>query len=133
MTNAMTILKIILKGEPMTEKQLTDLLHRLDLECKDLQLQRESLYNQLDKIETELSDREKRANAIKLSLMKSWGSSLNMDIKIDENLLLSDEELLPNQETNENENSSNESKKDKDLDTNLSTNLADLSEQMKNM
>ena len=117
----------------MTEKELTDLLHRLNLESKDLQSQREILYSQLDKIESEINDREKRANAIKLSLMKSWGSSLNMDIKIDENLLLSDEELLPNQETNENENSSNESKKDKDLDTNLSTNLADLSEQMKNM
>lgn len=117
----------------MTEKQLTDLLHRLDLECKDLQLQRESLYNQLDKIETEINDREKRANAIKLSLMKSWGGSLNLDIKIDESLLLSDDELLPKNEQIENENSSNESKKDKDLDTNLSTNLADLSEQMKNM
>lgn len=55
----------------MTEKELTDLLHRLDLECKDLQLQRENLYSQLEKIEAELSDREKRANAIKLSLMKS--------------------------------------------------------------
>ena len=117
----------------MTEKELTDLLHRLDLECKDLQSQREILYNQLDKIETEINDREKRANAIKLSLMKSWGGSLNLDIKIDENLLLSDDELLPKNEQIENENSSNESKKDKDLDTNLSTNLADLSEQMKNM
>ena len=117
----------------MTEKQLTDLLHRLDLEIKDLQSQREILYSQLDKIETEINDREKRANAIKLSLMKSWGGSLNLDIKIDESLLLSDDELLPKNEQIENENSSNESKKDKDLDTNLSTNLADLSEQMKNM
>ena len=117
----------------MTEKQLTDRLHRLDLEIKDLQSQREILYSQLDKIETEINDREKRANAIKLSLMKSWGGSLNLDIKIDESLLLSDDELLPKNEQIENENSSNESKKDKDLDTNLSTNLADLSEQMKNM
>lgn len=114
----------------MTEKQLTDLLHKLDLECKDLQLQRELLYNQLDKIETEINDREKRANAIKLSLMKSWGGALNLDIKIDENLLLSDEELLPNQETNESENSSDESKKNS---KDLATDLADLSEQMKNM
>jgi hypothetical protein len=114
----------------MTEKELTDLLHRLVLECKDLQLQRESLYNQLDKIETELSDREKRANAIKLSLMKSWGSSLNMDIKIDENLLLSDDELLPKIEKNESENSSDKSKKD---NKDLSTNLADLSEMVKDI
>ena len=111
----------------MTEKELTDLLHKLDLECKDLQSQREILYNQLDKIETELSDREKKSNAIKLSLMKSWGGELNLDIKIDENLLLSDDELLPKIEKNESENSSNESKKD------LSTDLADLSEQMKDM
>lgn len=111
----------------MTEKQLTDLLHKLDLESKDLQLQRENLYSQLDKIETEINDREKRANAIKLSLMKSWGGSLNLDIKIDENLLLSDEELLPNQETNESKNSSDENKKD------LSTNLADLSEMVKDI
>nr|WP_321428325.1 hypothetical protein [uncultured Campylobacter sp.] len=112
----------------MTEKELTDLLHRLDLECKDLQLQRENLYNQLEKIEAELSDREKRANAIKLSLMKSWGGALNLDIKIDENLLLSDDELLPKNEL-ESENLSDESKKDKDLDTNL----ADLSEMVKDM
>ena len=112
----------------MTEKELTDLLHRLDLECKDLQLQRENLYNQLEKIEAELSDREKRANAIKLSLMKSWGGALNLDIKIDENLLLSDDELLPKNEI-ESENLSDESKKDKDLDTNL----ADLSELVKDM
>lgn len=114
----------------MTEKELTDLLHKLDLESKDLQLQRENLYNQLEKIEAELSNREKRANAIKLSLMKSWSGSLNMDIKIDENLLLSDEELLPKIEQSESENSSDESKKD---NKDLSTNLADLSEQMKNM
>ena len=113
----------------MTEKQLTDLLHKLDLESKDLQLQRENLYNQLDKIESEINDREKRANAIKLSLMKSWGGSLNMDIKIDENLLLSDDELLPKIEQTESENSSDESKKDKDL----STNLADLSEMVKDI
>ena len=112
----------------MTEKELTDLLHRLDLECKDLQLQRENLYNQLEKIEAELSDREKRANAIKLSLMKSWSGALNLDIKIDENLLLSDDELLPKNEI-ESENSNDESKKDKDLDTNL----ADLSELVKDM
>lgn len=112
----------------MTEKQLTDLLHKLDLESKDLQLQRENLYNQLDKIEAEINDREKRANAIKLSLMKSWGGALNLDIKIDEDLLLSDEELLPKSEI-ESENLSDKSKKDKDLDTNL----ADLSEQMKDM
>ena len=112
----------------MTEKELTDLLHRLDLESKDLQLQRENLYNQLEKIEAELSDREKRANAIKLSLMKSWGGALNLDIKIDENLLLSDDELLPKNEL-ESENSNDESKKDKDLDTNL----ADLSEMVKDM
>lgn len=111
----------------MTEKELTDLLHRLDLESKDLQSQREILYSQLEKIEAELSDREKRANAIKLSLMKSWGSSLNMDIKIDENLLLSDDELLPKIEQIESENLSDESKKDKD------TNLADLSEMVKDM
>lgn len=109
----------------MTEKQLTDLLHRLDLECKDLQSQRENLYNQLDKIETEINDREKRANAIKLSLMKSWGSSLNMDIKIDENLILSDDELLPKNEKIESENLNDENQKDKD------TNLADLSEMVK--
>ena len=112
----------------MTEKELTDLLHRLDLECKDLQSQREILYSQLEKIEAELSDREKRANAIKLSLMKSWGGALNLDIKIDENLLLSDDELLPKNEI-ESENLSDESKKDKDLDTNL----ADLSELVKDM
>lgn len=114
----------------MTEKELTDLLHRLDLESKDLQLQRENLYNQLEKIEAELSDREKRANAIKLSLMKSWGGSLNMDIKIDENLLLSDEELLPKIEQIESENSNDESKKD---NKDLSTNLADLSEMVKDI
>ena len=113
----------------MTEKELTDLLHRLDLESKDLQSQRENLYNQLEKIEAELSDREKRANAIKLSLMKSWGGALNLDIKIDENLLLSDDELLPKSEI-ESENLSDESKKDnKDLDTNL----ADLSELIKDI
>lgn len=111
----------------MTEKQLTDLLHRLDLESKDLQSQRENLYAQLEKIETELSDREKKSNAIKLSLMKSWGGSLNLDIKIDENLLLSDEELLPKNEQSESENLSDENKKD------LATDLADLSELMKNM
>ena len=113
----------------MTEKELTDLLHKLDLESKDLQSQREILYSQLEKIEAELSDREKRANAIKLSLMKSWGGALNLDIKIDENLLLSDDELLPKSEI-ESENSNDESKKDnKDLDTNL----ADLSELVKDM
>lgn len=112
----------------MTEKELTDLLHKLDLECKDLQLQRENLYSQLEKIEAEINDREKRANAIKLSLMKSWGGALNLDIKIDENLLLSDDELLPKNEL-ESENSNDESKKDKDLDTNL----ADLSEMVKDM
>ena len=112
----------------MTEKELTDLLHRLDLECKDLQSQREILYSQLEKIEAEINDREKRANAIKLSLMKSWGGALNLDIKIDENLLLSDDELLPKNEL-ESENLSDESKKDKDLDTNL----ADLSELVKDM
>ncbi|WP_086228895.1 hypothetical protein [Campylobacter sp. P0109] len=112
----------------MTEKELTDLLHRLNLESKDLQSQREILYSQLEKIEAELSDREKRANAIKLSLMKSWGGALNLDIKIDENLLLSDDELLPKNEI-ESENSNDESKKDKDLDTNL----ADLSELVKDM
>lgn len=111
----------------MTEKQLTDLLHRLDLESKDLQSQRENLYAQLEKIETELSDREKKSNAIKLSLMKSWGGSLNLDIKIDENLLLSDEELLPKNEQIESENLSDENKKD------LATDLADLSELMKDM
>ena len=111
----------------MTEKQLTDLLHKLDLECKDLQSQRENLYNQLDKIETEINDREKKSNAIKLSLMKSWGGSLNMDIKIDENLLLSDEELLPKIEQTESENLSNENQKK------LDTNLEDLSELMKDM
>ena len=116
------------KGDTMTEKELTDLLHKLDLECKDLQSQREILYSQLEKIEAELSDREKRANAIKLSLMKSWGGALNLDIKIDENLLLSDDELLPKNEL-ESENSNDESKKDKDLDTNL----ADLSELVKDM
>ena len=113
----------------MTEKELTDLLHRLDLESKDLQSQRENLYNQLEKIEAEINDREKRANAIKLSLMKSWGGALNLDIKIDENLLLSDDELLPKIEQTESENLSDESKKDKDLDTNL----ADLSELVKDM
>lgn len=113
----------------MTEKQLTDLLHKLDLESKDLQSQREILYSQLDKIESEISDREKKSNAIKLSLMKSWGGSLNLDIKIDENLLLSDDELLPKHEQIESENSSDKSKKDKNLDTNL----ADLSEQIKDM
>ncbi len=111
----------------MTEKELTDLLHRLDLESKDLQSQREILYSQLDKIETEINDREKKSNAIKLSLMKSWGGSLNLDIKIDENLLLSDDELLPKHEQIESENLSNENKKD------LDTNLADLSELMKDM
>lgn len=111
----------------MTEKQLTDLLYNLDLESKELQLQRENLYNQLDKIETELSDREKKSNAIKLSLMKSWGGELNLDIKIDENLLLSDDELLPKNEQIENENLSNENQKK------LDTNLEDLSELMKDM
>lgn len=115
------------KGDTMTEKELTDLLHRLDLECKDLQLQRENLYNQLEKIEAEINDREKRANAIKLSLMKSWGGALNLDIKIDENLLLSDDELLPKIEQTESENLSDENKKD------LATDLADLSEMVKDM
>ena len=113
----------------MTEKELTDLLHKLDLECKDLQSQRENLYAQLEKIEAELNDREKKSNAIKLSLMKSWGGSLNLDIKIDENLLLSDDELLPKNEQVESENSSDENQKDKNLDTNLE----DLSELMKDM
>ena len=111
----------------MTEKELTDLLHKLDLESKDLQSQREILYSQLDKIETEINDREKKSNAIKLSLMKSWGGSLNLDIKIDENLLLSDDELLPKHEQIESENLSDENKKD------LATDLADLSELMKDM
>lgn len=111
----------------MTEKQLTDLLYNLDLESKELQLQRENLYNQLDKIETELSDREKKSNAIKLSLMKSWGGELNLDIKIDENLLLSDDELLPKHEQIDNEKLSNENQKK------LDTNLEDLSELMKDM
>ena len=114
------------KGDTMTEKELTDLLHRLDLECKDLQLQRENLYNQLEKIEAEINDREKKSNAIKLSLMKSWGGALNLDIKIDENLLLSDDELLPKNEL-ESENLSDENKKD------LDTNLAYLSELVKDM
>lgn len=111
----------------MTEKELTDLLHRLDLESKDLQSQREILYSQLDKIETEINDREKKANAIKLSLMKSWGGELNLDIKIDENLLLSDDELLPKNEQIESENLNDENQK------NLSTNLADLSEMVKDI
>ena len=111
----------------MTEKQLTDLLYNLDLESKELQLQRENLYNQLDKIEAEINDREKKSNAIKLSLMKSWGGELNLDIKIDENLLLSDDELLPKHEQIESENSSNENQKK------LDTNLEDLSELMKDM
>lgn len=111
----------------MTEKELTDLLHKLDLECKDLQSQRENLYAQLEKIEAELNDREKKSNAIKLFLMKSWGGSLNLDIKIDENLLLSDDELLPKNEQVESENLSDENKK------NLDTNLEDLSELMKDM
>jgi hypothetical protein len=115
----------------MTEKQLTDLLHKLDLECKDLQSQREILYSQLDKIESEINDREKKANAIKLSLMKSWGGELNLDIKIDENLLLSDDELLPKNEQIESENLNDENKKD--LATDLATDLADLSERMKDM
>lgn len=114
----------------MTEKELTDLLHRLDLECKDLQSQREILYSQLDKIETEINDREKRANAIKLSLMKSWGGDLNLDIKIDENLLLSDDELLPKNEQIESENSSDKSKKNS---KDLATDLADLSEMVKDI
>lgn len=111
----------------MTEKELTDLLHRLDLESKDLQSQREILYSQLDKIEAEINDREKKANAIKLSLMKSWGGELNLDIKIDENLLLSDDELLPKIEQTESENLNDENQK------NLSTNLADLSEMVKDI
>lgn len=111
----------------MTEKELTDLLHRLDLESKDLQSQREILYSQLEKIEAEINDREKRANAIKLSLMKSWSGALNLDIKIDENLLLSDDELLPKIEQTESENLSDENQK------NLDTNLADLSKLMKDM
>ena len=111
----------------MTEKELTDLLHKLDLESKDLQSQREILYSQLEKIEAELSDREKRANAIKLSLMKSWGGALNLDIKIDENLLLSDDEVVPKIEQTESENLSDENKKD------LAADLADLSELVKDM
>lgn len=114
----------------MTEKQLTDLLHKLDLESKDLQSQREILYSQLDKIETEINDREKKSNAIKLSLMKSWGGSLNMDIKIDENLLLSDDELLPKIEQTESENSSDKNKKNS---KDLATDLADLSEMVKDI
>ena len=113
----------------MSEKQFTDLLYNLDLESKDLQSQRENLYAQLEQIETQLNDIEKKSNSIKLSLMKSWGGSLNLDIKIDENLLLSDDELLPKNKQMESENLSDKSKKDKDLDTNL----ADLSEQMKDM
>lgn len=115
------------KGETMTEKQLTDLLYNLDLESKELQLQRENLYNQLDKIEAEINDREKKSNAIKLTLMKSWGNELKLDIKIDENLLLSDDELLPKNEQIESENLSNENQKK------LDTNLEDLSELMKDM
>ena len=111
----------------MTEKKLTDLLHNLDLESKDLQSQRENLYAQLEQIETQLNDIEKKSNSIKLSLMKSWGSELNLDIKIDENLLLSDDELLPKKEQVESENLSDENKK------NLDTNLEDLSELMKDM
>ena len=111
----------------MTEKELTDLLHRLNLESKDLQSQREILYSQLDKIETEIKKKKKKSNAIKLSLMKSWGGELNLDIKIDENLLLSDDELLPKHEQIESENSNDENKKD------LATDLADLSELMKDM
>ena len=111
----------------MTEKQFTDLLYNLDLESKELQLQRENLYAQLEQIETQLNDIEKKSNSIKLSLMKSWGSELNLDIKIDENLLLSDDELLPKIEQTESENLSNENQKK------LDTNLADLSEQMKDM
>lgn len=111
----------------MTEKQLTDLLYNLDLESKELQLQRENLYNQLDKIEAEINDREKKSNAIKLSLMKSWGGELKLDIKIDENLLLSDDELLPKNEQIESENLSNENQKD------LATDLENLSELMKDM
>lgn len=111
----------------MTEKELTDLLHKLDLESKDLQSQREILYSQLEKIEAEINDREKRANAIKLSLMKSWSGALNLDIKIDENLLLSDDELLPKIEQTESENLSDENKKD------LATDLADLSELIKDI
>ena len=111
----------------MTEKELTDLLHKLDLESKDLQSQREILYSQLEKIEAEINDREKRANAIKLSLMKSWSGALNLDVKIDEDLLLSDDELLPKIEQTESENLSNENKKD------LATDLADLSELVKDM
>lgn len=114
----------------MTEKELTDLLHRLNLESKDLQSQREILYSQLDKIESEINDREKKANAIKLSLMKSWGGELNLDIKIDENLLLSDDELLPKNKQIESENSSDKSEKNS---KDLATDLADLSEQMKDM
>lgn len=111
----------------MTEKQLTDLLYNLDLESKELQLQRENLYSQLDKIESEINDREKKSNAIKLTLMKSWGNELKLDIKIDENLLLSDDELLPKHEQIESENLSNENQKK------LDTNLEDLSELMKDM
>ena len=59
--------------------------------------------------------------------MKSWGGELNLDIKIDENLLLSDDELLPKHEQIESENSNDENKKD------LATDLADLSELMKDM
>ncbi|MBR6611809.1 MAG: hypothetical protein IKK93_06125, partial [Campylobacter sp.] len=88
---------------------------------------RENLYNQLDKIEAEINDREKKSNAIKLSLMKSWGGELNLDIKIDENLLLSDDELLPKNEQIESENLSNENQKD------LATDLENLSELMKDM
>lgn len=62
--------------------------------------------------------------------MKSWGGELNLDIKIDENLLLSDDELLPKIEQIESENSSDESKKD---NKDLSTNLADLSEMVKDI
>lgn len=111
----------------MTEKQFTDLLYNLDLESKDLQSQRENLYAQLEQIETQLNDIEKKSNSIKLSLMKSWGSELNLDIKIDENLLLSDDELLPKIEQIESENLGNENQKK------LDTNLEDLSELMKDM
>lgn len=63
--------------------------------------------------------------------MKSWGGELNLDIKIDENLLLSDDELLPKNEQIESENLNYENKKD--LATDLATDLADLSERMKDM
>ena len=55
----------------MTEKQLTDLLYNLDLESKELQLQRENLYSQLDKIES-VADNSYRTDCKIMAIVRNY-------------------------------------------------------------